>query len=123
MITKSGGEIIQPLSEVEVLAIDELGRGRGSAFELETMDELIARRYNAGRVTLFGTKSAAPLLLAPVAAQGTMHAQAERATACAARSAGVPMVLSTMASTPLEEVATILDPVGCWSNIGFHVRP
>jgi len=52
---KSGGEIIQPLSEVEVLAIDELGKGRGSAFELETMDELIARRYNAGRVTLFAT--------------------------------------------------------------------
>lgn len=52
---KSGGEIIGPLSEVEVLAIDELGKGRGSAFELETLDELIARRYNAGRTTLFGT--------------------------------------------------------------------
>lgn len=52
---KSGGEIIQPLSEVEVLAIDELGKGRGSQFELETMDELIARRYNAGRTTLFAT--------------------------------------------------------------------
>src|SRR5258706_7205163 len=51
-------------------------------------------------VKLFGTESAGPLLLAPVAAQGTMHAQAERATARAARSAGVPMVLSTMASTP-----------------------
>ena len=52
---KSGGEIIQPLSDVEVLAIDELGKGRGSAFEQETLDELIARRYNAGRTTLFAT--------------------------------------------------------------------
>jgi len=52
---RSGGEIIQPLSQVEVLAIDELGKGRGSTFELETLDELIARRYNAGRVTLFAT--------------------------------------------------------------------
>jgi DNA replication protein DnaC len=52
---KSGGEIIGPLSEVEVLAIDELGKGRGSPFELETLDELIARRYNAGRTTLFAT--------------------------------------------------------------------
>jgi len=52
---KSGGEIIQPLSEVPVLAIDELGKGRGSAFEQETLDELIARRYNAGRTTLFAT--------------------------------------------------------------------
>ncbi len=52
---KSGGEIIGPLSEVTVLAIDELGKGRGSAFELETLDELIARRYNANKVTLFAT--------------------------------------------------------------------
>ncbi|MBI3185612.1 MAG: ATP-binding protein [Myxococcales bacterium] len=52
---KSGGEIIGPLSEVDLLAIDELGKGRGSPFELETLDELIARRYNAGRTTLFAT--------------------------------------------------------------------
>jgi len=52
---KSGGEIIGPLSDVEVLAIDELGKGRGSPFEMETLDELIARRYNAGRTTLFAT--------------------------------------------------------------------
>ncbi|MBJ6762124.1 ATP-binding protein [Myxococcaceae bacterium JPH2] len=52
---KSGGEIIGPLSEVEVLAIDELGKGRGSPFEMETLDELIARRYNARRTTLFAT--------------------------------------------------------------------
>ncbi len=52
---KSGGEIIGPLCEVEVLAIDELGKGRGSPFELETLDELIARRYNAGMTTLFAT--------------------------------------------------------------------
>jgi DNA replication protein DnaC len=52
---KSGGEIIGPLTEVDVLAIDELGKGRGSQFEMETMDELIARRYNAGKTTLFAT--------------------------------------------------------------------
>ena len=50
-----GGEIIGPLSEVQVLAIDEMGKGRGSQFEMETLDELIARRYNAGRTTLFAT--------------------------------------------------------------------
>jgi DNA replication protein DnaC len=52
---RSGGEIIGPLSRMELLAIDELGKGRGSPFELDTLDELIARRYNAGRITLFGT--------------------------------------------------------------------
>lgn len=52
---KSGGEIIGPLAQLQVLAIDELGKGRGTPFELDTLDELIARRYNAGRITLFGT--------------------------------------------------------------------
>jgi DNA replication protein DnaC len=52
---KSGGEIIGPLSQIDVLAIDELGKGRGSPFELETLDELIARRYNAAKVTIFAT--------------------------------------------------------------------
>ncbi len=52
---KSGGEIIQPLCQLDVLAIDELGKGRGSVFELETLEELIARRYNAGGLTLFAT--------------------------------------------------------------------
>ena len=52
---KSGGEIIGPLSRIDVLAIDELGKGRGSPFELDTLDELIARRYNAGKTTLFAT--------------------------------------------------------------------
>lgn len=52
---KSGGEIIGPLAEIDLLAIDELGKGRGSPFELETLDELIARRYNAGKTTLVAT--------------------------------------------------------------------
>ena len=38
-----------------MLAIDEIGKGRGSAFEMDTLDELIARRYNSGRTTLFAT--------------------------------------------------------------------
>lgn len=52
---KSGGEIIGPLSRLDLLVIDELGKGRGSVFELETLGELIARRYNGGKVTLFAT--------------------------------------------------------------------
>src|SRR5438105_820162 len=62
-------------------------------------------------VKLFGTTSSAPFLLAPIAAQGTMHPDGERATARAAQALGIPMVLSTMASTPLEDVAAIMDPV------------
>lgn len=58
---RSGLDAIAPLVDVDVLAIDEIGKGRGSAFELDTLDELIARRYNAGRTTLFATN----LSLAP----------------------------------------------------------
>jgi DNA replication protein DnaC len=52
---RSGGEIIEPLAEVDLLALDEVGKGRGSPFEMETLDELIARRYNGDRLTLFAT--------------------------------------------------------------------
>lgn len=46
---------IDELAEVDVLAIDELGKGRGSVFEEEVLDELIGRRYNNGKLTLFAT--------------------------------------------------------------------
>ncbi|MDF1565690.1 MAG: ATP-binding protein [Deltaproteobacteria bacterium] len=52
---KSELEIIAPLVDVEVLAVDELGKGRGSEWELYVMDEIISRRYNAGKATLFAT--------------------------------------------------------------------
>lgn len=52
----NGGEsqedILRPLVEVPVLAIDELGKGHGTAWELNIVDELISRRYNAGRSIL-----------------------------------------------------------------------
>lgn len=46
---------LAPLAEVEVLAIDEIGKGRGTPFEQDTLDELLGRRYNADRTTLFTT--------------------------------------------------------------------
>ncbi len=52
---RSSLDIIAPLSEVPVLAIDELGKGKLSPFEQETIDELVSRRYNAGRATLLAT--------------------------------------------------------------------
>jgi DNA replication protein DnaC len=52
---RSGLDAILPLVDADVLALDELGKGRGSPFEMDTLDELIARRYNANRTTLFAT--------------------------------------------------------------------
>lgn len=48
-------DVMRPLVEVPVLAIDELGKGRGSDWEHEVLDELISKRYNAHRTTLFTT--------------------------------------------------------------------
>jgi len=62
---------------------------------------------------LFGTQLPAPVLLGPVGVQGIMHADAELAVARAAASIGIPMVLSTVSSRPMEQVAKALgDGIG-----------
>jgi 4-hydroxymandelate oxidase len=58
-------------------------------------------------VTLFGQEHAFPILLAPVAAQKLTHAEGELATARGAGAAGITMVLSSFASTSLEDVAAV----------------
>jgi len=40
-------ELVSPLIAVDVLVIDELGKGRNSEWELSILDELISARYNA----------------------------------------------------------------------------
>ncbi len=46
---------LQSLSEIEVLAIDELGKGKNSDWERTIIDELISRRYNSLKPTLATT--------------------------------------------------------------------
>lgn len=51
-------EILGPLVDVEILAIDELGKGskgRVSEWEISVLDQLISRRYNAGKTLLATT--------------------------------------------------------------------
>ncbi len=48
-------EILRPLLSVPVLAIDELGKERGTEWERSMLDELISRRFNSGQSTLFAT--------------------------------------------------------------------
>jgi lactate 2-monooxygenase len=55
--------------------------------------------------TVLGTKLNVPFLLAPVGVLAIVHADAESAVARAAAVAAVPMVMSTAASTPIEQVA------------------
>ncbi len=54
---------------------------------------------------LFGQRLRTPILLAPVGALGTVHADADVVTARVAAEFGVPMILSTLSCSPLEEVA------------------
>jgi lactate 2-monooxygenase len=55
--------------------------------------------------TVLGADLPVPVLLAPVGVLGMAHPDAESAVARAAAAAGVPMILSTAATTPMEDVA------------------
>jgi DNA replication protein DnaC len=52
---RSHMDILKPLLKVPVLAIDELGKERGTEWERSMLDELISRRFNSGLSTLFAT--------------------------------------------------------------------
>jgi len=55
--------------------------------------------------TVLGADLAVPVLLAPVGVLGIAHPDGESAVARAAAAAGVPMILSTAATTSIEDVA------------------
>lgn len=48
-------EILAPLIKLPVLAIDELGKGRNTDWQLSIIDEIISKRYNRSLTTLFTT--------------------------------------------------------------------
>lgn len=47
--------LIDPLVEVPVLVIDDLGKGQGSHWELTILDQIVTRRYNAKRIIIATT--------------------------------------------------------------------
>lgn len=52
---KSDQSIIAPLIDVDVLIVDELGKGRNTEFELTILDQLIMGRYNQDKVIVAST--------------------------------------------------------------------
>jgi L-lactate dehydrogenase (cytochrome)/lactate 2-monooxygenase len=60
------------------------------------------------QTTLLGRPLPAPLLLAPIGVLEMAHPEADLAAARAARSLGIPMVISTQGSVPMEETARAL---------------
>ena len=58
--------------------------------------------------SLFGVDMPAPLMIGPVGVLELAHPRAEHEVAAAARATGIPMVISTQASVPMEGVAADL---------------
>lgn len=71
-------------------------------------------------IDLFGTSLATPILVAPMAAQRMAHDEGERAMARAAAAAGTVMVVSTMATVSMEEVAAAAPGGVRWFQFYMH---
>ncbi len=67
-------------------------------------------------VRLLGTKHATPMLVAPMAMQRLAHPDGELAMARAAAGLGIGMVVSTVSTTPIEEVHAVL-PEPLWFQL------
>lgn len=50
---KPESELIDPLVNVEVLVVDELGKGRNTPWEQNILDVIISQRYNNRKTTIF----------------------------------------------------------------------
>jgi isopentenyl diphosphate isomerase/L-lactate dehydrogenase-like FMN-dependent dehydrogenase len=68
-------------------------------------------------VELFGQTLPAPVLLGPIGVQGIIHPDAEVAVGRAAASLGIPFVLSTVSSRPIEEVAQAVAGAPRWFQL------
>ena len=64
-----------------------------------------------------GTSLPAPVMLAPVGVQGIVHEDGEEATAAAAASLGVPIILSGAASRSIEQVAAASESNSRWFQL------
>ena len=94
---------------------DELTRAwNRAAFDRQPLLPRVMNDVAGGhcRATLFGRDYSSPVLLAPVAWQKLFHPEGERASAYAAAALGAGMILSTLASCTLEDVAAISRQAG-----------
>jgi isopentenyl diphosphate isomerase/L-lactate dehydrogenase-like FMN-dependent dehydrogenase len=95
-------------------------RANRAAFDRWRLQPRMLRGIPAERdltTTIVGTTSPAPVLLGPVGVLSIVHADAERAVARAAATLGLPMVLSTAASTTMEDIQDELDGSPGWFQL------
>jgi lactate 2-monooxygenase len=70
-------------------------------------------------VELFGRRLPAPFLLAPIGVLEMAHRDADVGAARAAAEAGVPFVISSQASFPMEEIAAAMGDAPRWYQLYF----
>ncbi len=118
---KAGAALDQP-------SFDYIAGGAGSEMTMKANREAFYRRQLVPRmlrgtaerdlsVEVLGTQSPHPFMLAPVGVQGIAHADAELATARAARATRTPMIVSSAASTPMEPIAEALGDTPRWFQL------
>jgi len=94
-------------------AADEITlRWNREAFDRAALNPRVLRGGEGGhtRVELFGQTFAHPILIAPMAHQRLAHLDGERATTMAAAGLDAVNVVSTLASTTLEDIAAVSGP-------------
>ena len=75
------------------------------------------------RTTLLDTPLPAPVLLAPLGVQGILHADGELASARAAAAFGIPVILSSASSVPMEDVAEAMGDAPRWFQLYWSADP
>lgn len=74
-------------------------------------------------VRLFDLHLPTPILLAPIGVQSIVNPEAEAAVARAAASLGVPLIISTASTLPLEQVAQAMGTVPRWFQLYWSKDP
>jgi lactate 2-monooxygenase len=109
-------------------SFDYIAGGAGSELTMKANREAFYRRRlvpkmlrgtaerNLG-VEVLGARSPHPFMLAPVGVQVIAHAQAELATARAAAATRTPMIVSSAASTPMEDISGALGETPRWFQL------
>ncbi|HET7591329.1 MAG TPA: alpha-hydroxy-acid oxidizing protein [Solirubrobacterales bacterium] len=130
---------VAELEDAAVAAMDPktasyVGAGAGSEETMRANREAFRRRQLVPRMlrdvserdlstTVLGTEMPAPLLLAPIGVQKVAHDEGELATARAAAAVGVPMIASTAAHFPLEEIAAAGGEAARWFQLYWPNDP
>jgi isopentenyl diphosphate isomerase/L-lactate dehydrogenase-like FMN-dependent dehydrogenase len=98
---------------------DEGGRANVESFRKWRVVPRILRNVEKrdNSVSVFGHTASAPIMLAPVRALGYLHREGDFAVARVAAELGLPLVVSTFATAPIENIANAMDAGQRWFQL------